>query len=460
MSNHYILGLDVGSVNVIATIAKIDNDSFSVCGIGKTKTSGLKKGIVTNIEKAALSIRKAVNEAKKSAGTRPDRVVVSISGAYAKSVPSQGIVSIPGDEITINEIKRAMQMAKDNARLEKDQIILHVLPYEFKVDGQEFIEDPIGMSGSRLEVCAHVITAEENSVRNLLKATQMAGLKIDSMVLSGYASAISTLSKDEKELGVALIDIGGATSDLIVHHGNSIRYNSVVPFGSLNITMDLSHALSTPLKDAEELKLSYTKLLNDGVKELKLPTIGETSSSHIANLDIVTNVIYARIEEILLLLVNDLENSGYLKNGLLGAGIVLTGGTAKLDDIRNLTSLVFDNIPVRVAKPRMVAGLYEISEDPENACSLGLCLYGAGEFTAYEIDSNGELKYKDNDVKNIAKQIDSLDDFQPSQSRGTESENKLDEKIERFPIDISKISQNKEEIGILTKFKNWVTQLF
>ncbi|QKF65061.1 cell division protein FtsA [Campylobacter corcagiensis] len=454
MNNCYILGLDVGSVNVTATIAKIDNDNFSVCGIGKAKTSGLKKGVVTNIEKAAISIRKAVAEAKKSAGTRPDKTVVSISGAYAKSVSSQGIVSIPNDEITINEIKRAMQMAKDNARLEKEQIILHVLPYEFKVDGQEFIEDPIGMSGSRLEVCVHVVTAEENSVRNLLKATQMAGLKIDSMVLSGYASAISTLNKDEKELGVALIDIGGATSDLIVHLGNSIRYNGVVPFGSANITMDLSHALSTPLKDAEDLKLEYTKLLHSGVKELNLPTIGESSKTHPASLDIVTNVIYARIEEILLLLVNDLEKSGYLKNGKLGAGVVLTGGMAKLDDIRNLTSLVFDNMPVRVAKPRMVAGLYEISDDPENACSLGLCLYGAGEFTAYEIDSNGELKYKDAEISTLSKQSVEIND----------TENRVEKEVhdidKNFPIDISKISKNKDEISIITKFKNWITQLF
>lgn len=456
MNNCYILGLDVGSVNIIATIAKIDNDSFSVCGIGKTKTSGLKKGVVTNIEKAAISIRKAVLEAKKSAGTRPDKVVVSISGAFAKSVPSQGIVSVPDDEITINEIKRAMQMAKDNARLEKDQIILHVLPYEFKVDGQEFIEDPIGMSGSRLEVCAHVVTAEENSIRNLLKATQMAGLKIDSMVLSGYASAISTLNRDEKELGVALLDIGGATSDLIVHLGNSIRYNSVVPFGSANITMDLSHALSTPLKDAEELKLEYTKLLHSGVKELNLPTIGEASKTHQASLDIVTNVIYARIEEILLLLVNDLEKSGYLKNGKLGAGVVLTGGMAKLDDIRNLTSLVFDNIPVRVAKPRMVAGLYEISDDPENSCSLGLCLYGAGEFTAYEIDSNGELRYKGAEISTLNSQNVEISDKESK----VENEAKDIEIEKNFPIDISKISKNRDEISIITKFKNWITQLF
>ncbi|NLY03432.1 MAG: cell division protein FtsA [Campylobacter sp.] len=457
MSNYYILGLDIGSVNVTAAMAKADDGNFSVCGIGKAKTSGIKKGIVTNIEKASYSIRKAVSEAKKSAGARPDKVIISISGAYAKSVSSQGIVSIPNDEITINEIKRAMQMAKDNARLDKDQIILHVLPYEFKVDGQEFIEDPIGMSGSRLEVCAHVITAEENSVRNLLKATQMAGLKIDSMVLSGYASAISTLSKDEKELGVALIDVGGATSDVIVHLGNSIRYNSVVPFGSSNITTDLSHALSTPLKDAEELKLNYTEFLNKGVKELNLPTIGESSTTHTASLDIITNVIYARIEEMLLLLANNLERGGYLKSGRLGAGIVLTGGMAKLDDIRNLTSLVFNNMPVRVAKPRMVAGLFEISEDPENSCALGLCLYGAGEFTAYEIDSNGELKYQDNEIKNISA-IENLDNNQTKKSNTNETNETVNK--EKIPIKISEISKNKEEIGVLTKFKNWLTQLF
>ncbi|NLK66688.1 MAG: cell division protein FtsA [Campylobacteraceae bacterium] len=456
MNNYYILGLDIGSVNISAAIAKFspDSDNLSISGIGRARTNGLKKGVVTNIEKASTSIRQAAKEAMKTAGCKPDRVVVSIAGAYTGSVKSQGIVSVPSGEISINEIKRAMQMAQDNAIIDKDQVILHVLPYEFKVDGQDHIEDPIGMSGSRLEVFTHVITAEGNSIRNLIKATNMAGLKIDNMVLAGYASALATLTKDEKELGVGLIDLGGATCDIVVHLGNSIVYNDTLPVGSTNITMDLSRALNTPLANAEEIKINYTKLLESGVSELQLPTMGEVSLTHEASMDIVTKVIYARIEETILLLLNKFENSGYLNK--LGSGLVLTGGMSKLDDIRNLTSLMFDNIPVRIAKPRSVDGLFEVSEDAKNSCVVGLCLYGSGEFTRYEIDSNGELKYKDSHLKSMTstKSVNSAPVIEKEKVEYKE------DKSEDL-IKISKISEkNAEDMHTFTKILNRLKQLF
>ncbi|CZE47933.1 cell division protein FtsA [Campylobacter geochelonis] len=455
--NNYILGLDIGSVDVSAAIAKVTDKHFSICGIGKSKTSGIRKGSITNIERAAKSISDAILEATKSAGTKPDKVIVSISGSYTKSVKSQGIVSVSNQEITLNEIKRAMQLAKENAVYSKDQIILHVLPYDFKVDGQEHIEDPIGMSGSRLEVCTHVITANENSIKNLIKSVEIAGLKIDNMVLSGYASAISTLNKDEKELGVALIDMGGATCDIVVHLGNSLRYNDVLPIGSSSITNDLSHAVNTPLADAEELKLNYEKLISENTRELEVKTMGETSATHTISLDIITNVIYARIEETLMLLANKLEDSRYIDQ--LGAGVVLTGGMAKLDDIRNLTTAIFDNIPVRVAKPKKVAGLYEISDDPANACVVGLCLYGAGEFTPYELDSKGELKYED---KNLIdnQRIEYINSYQ--EEAQTDSINQsAQEKIEdNTSVKLSTVSNKSGEPNSLKKLWNRLIQLF
>lgn len=458
MNNYYILGLDIGSINISAAIAKfsLDADGLSICGIGKARTNGLKKGVVTNIEKASASIKQATKEAMKTAGCKPDKVIVSIAGAYTSSVKSQGIVSVPSGEISINEIKRAMQMAQDNAIVEKDQIILHVLPYEFKVDGQDHIEDPIGMSGTRLEVYTHVVTAEENSIRNLMKATRLAGLNIDNMVLSGYASSLSTLTKDEKELGVGLIDLGGATCDMIVHLGNSIVYNDTLPVGSTNITMDLSRALNTPLADAEDLKINYTKLLESGIEKLQLPTMGEISSTHEVSMDVVTKVIYARIEETILLISSKFENSGYLNK--LGSGLVITGGMSKLDDIRNLTSLMFDHIPVRVAKPKKVGGLFEISEDTENSCVVGLCMYGGGEFTRYEIDSNGELKHKDGYLKDIldikSKNNDTIQDKKSDK-------NKVNEIFEEdASVKLSEISKNVEEMHTFTKILNRLKQLF
>ncbi|PSM51707.1 cell division protein FtsA [Campylobacter blaseri] len=455
MNNSFILGLDIGSVDITAAIAKVGDDGFSISGIGKVKTSGLRRGAVTNIEQASISIRKAVLEAQKSAGAIPDHIIVSISGACAKSEKSVGIVSVPSQEITLNEIKRAMQMAEDNTILEKDQIILHVLPYDFKVDGQEHIEDPIGMSGSRLEVCTHVITANENSVKNLIKATQMAGLNIDNMVLAGYASAISTINKDEKSLGVAVMDLGGSTCDIVIHLGNSIIYNYTLPIGSSSITSDLSHALNTPLSSAEELKLNYSKIVTENQKELNIPTMGESSSKHTVSLDIVTNVIYARIEETLMLLAKKLESSEHMKH--LGAGIVLTGGMSKLDDIRNLTSAIFDNIPVRVAKPRKVEGLYEISEDPSNSCVVGLCLYGAGEFTPYEVDSNGELKYKENNSIKSNHRIANQKNEKISNSQiNDEKKSSPEEGLTNLP----ELRKNDKNSSFFVKLWNRLTQLF
>lgn len=447
-NNYYILGLDVGSINTTAVVAKVDESGVSICGVGKNTTSGLKKGVITNIEKAASSIKNATKEAIRSAGKNPDKIIVSIAGTYTHSVKSQGIVSVLSGEITIGEIKRAMQLAQDNAVVGKDRAILHVLPYSFKVDGQDHIEDPIGMCGSRLEVFTHVVTADENSVRNLIKATKLAGLEIDNMVLSGYASAISTLTKEEKELGVGLIDMGGATCDIVIHLGNSIIYNESLPVGSSNITMDLSKALNTPLANAEELKTNYSKLLEEDTKELRIPTMGENSSTHTASMDIVIKVVYARIEETILLLYKQLESSGYLNK--LGAGLVVTGGLAKIDnDIRNIISMAFGNIPVRLAKPKEIGGLYEICNDSEYSCVIGLCLYGAGHFTRYEIDSNGHLKYLDN------KKID----FEKSISSNNQEEYKNENSETKDDETSVKLTQTLRDVNDISAFKKFINRL-
>jgi len=451
--SEYILGLDIGSVEIRAIIAKKD-ENLAVCGMGKAKTYGVKKGIITNIEQAANSIKHAVNDAVKSAGRRYDKVIVSISGAYTKSVPSQGIISVPDHEIGITEIKRAMQMAEHNANVPNDYVKLHILPYDFKVDEQDHIEDPLGMSGNRLEVSTHIVIVPESSVKNLTKSVEMAGIKIDNIVLSGYASAISTLSKDEKELGVALIDMGGATCDMVVHLGNSLRYNDVLLIGSTNITNDLSKAIHTPLPYAEEIKLSYADLIDEGKREIELPVLGEDESTHSVSLEIITNVIFSRIEETLMFLAKKLDESGYKDK--IGAGIVLTGGMTKLDDVRELAMAIFDSISIRVARPRNVSGLYEIAKDGANSCAIGLCLYGFGEFTPYEIDSNGELRYKDevikpsnsNDIyaKEIATAIDNENGKRVEVGVGMD---KNDMTLPKLP-----------EPNVLKKFWNYIKQLF
>lgn len=388
-----ILGIDVGSVQICAVIGQHDETGLKIIGIGTSKTQGIKKGVITNIELASKSIKSALIDAQRVAGTRYEKVVVSISGAYTKSVDSNGVVNVPTYEIGIKEIHRSMSESERRAQIHSDYEKLHILPYNFKVDDQEHIEDPLGMNGSRLEVQTHIIMAQKSSLSNLRKALNLAGVEPDNIVLSSYASAIATLNQDEKDLGVAFIDMGGATCNMIIHSGNSIRYNEFLGIGSSNITNDLSAALHTPILKAEDIKLNYGILLNNANELVEIPPINEDGKVQEVSLDVISNVIYARAEETLMILAKMLEDSGY-KNSI-AAGVVLTGGMTKLEGIRELAIAVFDNMPVRIARPKEMEGLYEILRDPANSCAIGLCMYGAGYFTPYEIDSEKKMRYKD-----------------------------------------------------------------
>jgi len=377
-------------------IGQHDETGLKIIGIGTAKTQGIKKGVITNIELASKSIKSALIDAQRVAGTRYEKVVVSISGAYTKSVDSNGVVNVPTYEIGIKEIQRSMSESERRAQIHSDYEKLHILPYNFKVDDQEHIEDPLGMNGSRLEVQTHIIMAQKSSLSNLRKALNLAGVEPDNIVLSSYASAIATLNQDEKDLGVAFIDMGGATCNMIIHSGNSIRYNEFLGIGSSNITNDLSAALHTPILKAEDIKLNYGILLNNANELVEIPPINEDGKVQEVSLDVISNVIYARAEETLMILAKMLEDSGY-KNSI-AAGVVLTGGMTKLEGIRELAIAVFDNMPVRIARPKEMEGLYEILRDPANSCAIGLCMYGAGYFTPYEIDSEKKMRYKDETV--------------------------------------------------------------
>lgn len=449
-----ILGIDIGSSKICAIIAEQSDDGIKILGAGIAKSQGLKKGIITNIELASKSIKNALNDAKRVAGTQYEKVIVSISGAYTKSIDSSGVVNIPNREIGIREITRAMQMADHNANIPNEYEKLHVLPYNFKVDDQEFIEDPLGMNGARLEVQVHIITTQKSSLSNLEKAVKSAGIEIDNIVLGGYASSIAVLNHDEKELGVSVIDIGGATCNLIVHTGNSIRYNDFLGVGSLNITNDLSTALHTPLGAAENIKINYGSLHGSSSDLIELPVIGDDGSTHEVSLDIVSNVIYVRVEETLMILAKALEDSGFKDQ--LGAGIVLTGGMTKLEGIRDLATAIFDNMPVRVAKPREMEGLFETLRDPGYSTAIGLVLYGGGHFTPYEIDSNKKLRYKNESIeqsRKVQNVLDGTEDLPLSNDSGIQStKDKL--------TDIAVISEKKDNSGFISKVWNSMKQLF
>ncbi len=453
-----ILSVDIGSTKVCAIIAQKSNDGIKILGAGIAKSQGIKKGIITNIELASRAIKHAINDAKRVAGTPYDKVVVSISGAYTKSVDSYGVVNVPNKEIGIKEINRALQMADHNANIPHEYEKLHVLPYSFKVDEHPNIDDPLGMNGSRLEVQVHIITVLKSSLNNLKKAIKSASLEIDNIVLNGYASSIAVLNEDEKELGVAMIDLGGATSNIIIHLGNSIRYNDFLGVGSNNITNDLSMALHTPIGAAERVKIEYGSLKSDSDDIIELPTIGDENSSNDVSLEIITNVIYARVEETLMIIAKSIEESGF--DDQLGAGIVLTGGMTKLDGIRELAQAIFNNLPVRLAKPNEhnIEGMFDTLKGPEFSTSIGLLLYGAGHFTPYEMDSNGKLRYKDEMIELKPKKEEIGDDVEEQFNNSIDDDLLNDESDSNYIID-DLIGERSNE-SAFKKFWNKITQLF
>ncbi|EOC4488662.1 cell division protein FtsA [Campylobacter upsaliensis] len=399
-----ILGIDLGSTQTCAIIAQKDEDGLKIIGFAKTKTSGVKKGAITNIELASKSIEEAVSSAEMMSGVHYDKVVVSISGAYTKSVDSVGVVNIPNHEIGIKEIHRAVSTAKHTANLPSGYEIIHVLPYNFKVNDLEHIDDPLGMSGNRLEVSTHIVISQESHIKNLKKAVELADLRVDNIVLSGYASSIACLDDSEKELGAVLIDMGGAICDIVMHMGNSIRYNDCLQIGSINITQDLSMALHTPLKEAEKVKLNYAAFSMQPNTLIQIPNIGDEKKFTEYSPDVISNIIYARVEETLMILAKILSDNRHANS--VGGGVVLTGGMTKLAGLDGLASTIFDNKSVRFASARkdLISGFSEIFSDPENTCAIGLCLYGAGHFTPYELDSNEKLRYK-GEIENFNRQI-------------------------------------------------------
>jgi len=388
-----ILAIDLGSTKVVALIAQQENEELVVTGLGIAPSHGVKKGTITNIDLASRAIKEAYEDAKRMAGSAPTRAIVSISGTYIKSTHGKGVVTLPNKEISVEEINRALQAAfHDAENIPHEYEVIHILPYRFKVDDQDCIEDPLGMTASRLEVYAHIVYASKSGLFNLKKAFKQAGIDIENVVMCGYASAIAVLDEDEKKRGACVIDMGGNTCNLIIHLDNSIVYNDFLGVGSGHITNDLSVALLTPLSAAEQIKIYYGDLTEPQNDYIEIPVIGDENSTTQISLEIVYNVIHARVEETLMILAKSIEKSKLKER--IGAGVILTGGMTKLKGLRELALAIFDHIPIRLAKPRPLLGMENELRDPIFSTVVGLVLYGAGEFTPYEIDSNKRLRFK------------------------------------------------------------------
>jgi cell division protein FtsA len=462
-----ILAIDIGSTKICAIIAEIsDSNEVIIQGHGITKSQGIKKGAITNIELASKSIKKAINDAKRIAGSNITSATVSISNAYAKSLNSTGIVNIPHKDISIKEINRVMQTALYNANVPNEYEVVHVLPYNFRVDDQDFIEDPFGMNASRMEVDVNIIMTQKSNLSNLKKAVRSAGVEINGIVLSGYASAIATMDEDEKELGVAVIDLGGQTSNLVIHTGNSIRYNDFLGVGSNHITNDLSMALHTPLQVAENVKVRHGNLVESSNEVVELPIIGDEENRNGVSLEIVHSVIFSRVEEALMILAKSLEKSALKEQ--IGAGIILTGGMTKLKGMRELAQAIFSGMPVRVGYPENVNGLFEELRDPAFSTVVGLLLYKAGGHTQYEIDFQQELLHSKtiheenlSDIKigTSSKHDDDMLSLKKVQKETKEiqAQDKFEESVISFD-DLPDLGHDNK--NPFKKLANWARQLF
>ncbi len=371
-----IVGVDLGTTKVAAIIAEVEDNELKIVGVGSTPSYGMKRGVIVNLEKAIASIKKAIEEASKMAGVKVDSCYAGISGSHIESINAHAMIatSRTGGIITKRDIERVIEQAKAII-LPMDREIIHAIPIEYIVDNERGIKDPIGMSGVKLEAEVHIVTAAIASAQNIYTALHRAGLKVKDLVLQPLASSYAVLQPDELDLGVCLLDIGGGTTDLAIFYDGSIRYSQVIPLGGEYITNDIAIGIRTPHNQAEAIKKKYATLTlkeEEKHQEIKVPGIGGREDRVISK-ETLYNIISPRVEEILMIANREIKKSGYAD--VLGAGVVITGGTARLGSLDRFAEEIF-NLPVKIGIPRKIGGLTDIILDPIYATGVGLILYG------------------------------------------------------------------------------------
>ncbi|MCB9477274.1 MAG: cell division protein FtsA [Deltaproteobacteria bacterium] len=370
-----VVGLDIGTTKVCAIVGEITDGDLNVLGVGTHASKGLRKGVVINIETTVQSIKRAIEEAEMMSGCHISSVYAGISGGHIKSFNSHGMIAIGGQEVTAKDVERVMEAASAVA-IPQDREILHVLPFEYIVDDQRGVKDPVGMSGVRLEVNCHIITGATTSAANIIKCCHQVGLHVDDVVFEPLASAYAILSEDERELGAAVIDIGGGTSDIAVFRDGALVHSAVLALGGGHITNDIAHGLRVPATPtAESLKKKFGCAMAADVNPDETVELGDSFGREprwVAR-QILCEIIEQRADEILRLIHAELEDAGYLD--VTGTGLVLTGGCALLPDIDRLAEKIF-NAPVRVVLPQNLVGHIEQVDDPTFAAAVGLTLFG------------------------------------------------------------------------------------
>jgi cell division protein FtsA len=370
-----IIGLDIGTTKICVVVGEVTEDGVDIVGIGSSPSTGLRKGVVVNIEETVKSIQKALEEAELMAGCEIRTVYAGIAGSHIKGFNSHGVIAVKGGEVTDKDVERALEAASAVA-IPLDREVIHTLPQEFIVDDQRGIIPPLGMAGVRLEVKVHIVTGAVTSAQNIVRSCHRSGLDVSDIVLESLASSKAVLTHEERELGVALVDLGGGTTDIAIFSNDTIKHTGVLSLGGQNLTNDIAFGLCTPTASAERIKIKHGCAMVDLVNNseiIEVPSVGPREPRRLSRA-VLAEICQPRMEELLMLVDQELVRSGY-KN-LIGAGVVLTGGSSLIDGCQELSEQIF-NLPTRVGFPRNVGGLKDVVNSPKYATAVGLLCYAA-----------------------------------------------------------------------------------
>ncbi|PIE71130.1 MAG: cell division protein FtsA [Deltaproteobacteria bacterium] len=369
-----IVGLDIGTSKICAVVGEVAGGDINIIGIGTHPSTGLRKGIVVDIDATVDSIRKAVEEAELMAGCEIRNVYVGIAGGHITGFNSHGIIAIKGQEITQQDVARVIEAARAVA-IPVDREVIHVLPQEYIVDDEFGIQNPVGMTGVRLEAKIHIVTGAASSIHNVEKCANKAGLEINQIIIESLASGESVLSHEERELGAALIDIGGGTTDLAIFSGNNIRHTFELGLGGHNLTNDISVGLRAPFAESERIKIEYGTCIAGSIRgdeTIEIPGMAGREPRKLSK-QILGEILEPRVEEIFTLTKRELYQAG-MENAI-SAGVVISGGTALLDGITEIAESIY-GVPARMGSPCGIGGLVDVVNNPKYATAVGLILYG------------------------------------------------------------------------------------
>ena len=375
MSGKIIVGLDIGTTKICAVVGEVVHDAIEIIGVGTHPSEGLRKGVVINIEKTVNSIKEAIEEAETMAGCEISSVYAGIAGGHIKGFNSHGVIALKEREVTRKDIDRVIEAASAVA-IPMDREVIHVLEQEFIVDEQDGIMDPLGMSGVRMEAKIHIVTGAVTSAQNIIKCANRAGLDVHDIVLESIASSEAVLTNEERNLGVALIDFGGGTTDMAVFSRGSIKHTSVLALGGDNLTYDISIGIRTATVEAEKIKMKYGCALTSMIgsdETIEVPGVGGRGPRTLPR-QFLGEILEPRLEEIFTLIHSELIRAGY--EDAINSGVVITGGSSELAGVPEIAEDIF-NVPCRIGYPDRVGGLVEVVNKPMYATAVGLVLYGA-----------------------------------------------------------------------------------